>query len=90
PHSITEKFNKASEEGFIEYQLNQIILDKFGLIINPIFRNNKNIGNRILCLIGGTIDPYYKKRNFDLLFNRPKLLLSFSKPPSCENIRKKA
>jgi len=25
-----------------------------------------------LCLIGEIIDPYYQKRNFDSLFNRPK------------------
>ncbi len=33
-----------------------------------------------LYLIGAITTPYYKKRNLESLFNRPKLLLSFPHP----------
>jgi len=42
-----------------------------------------------LCLIGEISDPYYQKHNFDSLFNRPKLRLSFPTPSSRGKFQKK-
>ncbi len=43
-----------------------------------------------MCLIGEIIDPYYQKRNFDSLFNRPKRSCLFQHLQAGEKFRKKA
>ena len=41
-----------------------------------------------MCLVGEIVDPYYQKRNFGSLFNRPKRSCLFQHLQAGENLRK--